>query len=150
MIALTYAVYLILQKSNTKIDKLFSLAIHITLSTIILLPLFGIVGLGGNKSMLFYELVMVIAIVFTIIPLFLNAYALKGLSSSLVGILLYINPLLSFTLAITYFGEPITSLQMVAYGMILLSVLWFNLLYFQKPKKEKAEELSEPPPIIPQ
>lgn len=148
MIALTYAIYLILQKSNTQVDKLFSLAIHITLSTIILLPLFGVVGLGGNKSAIFYELALLIAVVFTIIPLFLNAYALKGLNSSLVGILLYINPLLSFTLAVTYFGEPITGLQMVAYGMIVFAVAWFNFLYFRNSRKviPSAEEA----PIIPQ
>lgn len=148
MIALTYAIYLILQKSNTRIDKLFSLSIHFAMSTIILLPLFGVVGLGGNKSALFYELVLLIAVVFTIIPLFLNAYALKGLNSSLVGILLYINPLLAFTLAVTYFKEPITEVQMVAYGMIFLAVLWFNFLYFQKPKKVIPPE--EEMPIIPQ
>ncbi|WP_166335490.1 EamA family transporter [Sphingobacterium chungjuense] len=148
MIALTYAIYLILQKSNTRIDKLFSLSIHFVLSTIILLPLFGVVGLGGNKSALFYELVLLIAVVFTIIPLFLNAYALKGLNSSLVGILLYINPLLAFTLAVTYFKEPITGVQVVAYGMIFLAVLWFNFLYFQKPKKVTPPE--EEMPIVPQ
>ncbi len=146
MIALTYAIYLVLQKANTATDKLFSLSIHITLSTIILLPLFGIVGLGANKSAIFYELVWVIAVVFTIVPLFLNAYALKGLSSSLVGILLYVNPLLSFTLAITYFNEPITPIQIIAYGMIIVSVIWFNLLYF---KKQKAVDSAPEQPIIP-
>ncbi|MFD2600366.1 EamA family transporter [Sphingobacterium corticis] len=146
MIALTYAIYLVLQKANTATDKLFSLSIHITLSTIILLPLFGIVGLGANKSAIFYELVWVIAVVFTIVPLFLNAYALKGLSSSLVGILLYVNPLLSFTLAITYFSEPITLIQITAYGMIIVSVIWFNLLYF---KKQKAVDSVPEQPIIP-
>lgn len=149
MIALTYAIYLILQKSNTRIDKLFSLTIHITLSTIILLPLFGVVGLGANKSMLFYELVLVIAVIFTIVPLFLNAYALKGLNSSLVGILLYINPVLSFTLAVTYFGEPITYIQMIAYGMIIMAVMWFNLLYFRKPKKTISTP-EEDMPLMPQ
>lgn len=149
LIALTYAIYLILQKSNTRTDKLFSLTIHISLSTIILLPLFGIVGLGANKSMLFYELLLVIAVIFTIIPLFLNAYALKGLNSSLVGILLYINPVLSFTLAVTYFGEPITFVQMIAYGMIIIAVMWFNLLYFRKPKKPTSPP-EEDMPLMPQ
>lgn len=138
LIAFSYAVYLILQKINTKTDKLFALTVHITLSTLFLLPLFFITGAGVPKSSLFYENVLIIAIVFTIIPLFLNAYALKGLRSSLVGILLYINPIISFFLAIFYFKEPITLLQIFAYSLIMVAVALFNVIYLRNSRKELA------------
>jgi chloramphenicol-sensitive protein RarD len=70
---------------------------------------------------------MLIALLFTILPLFLNLYALKGLPSSTVGILLYINPLLGFIIAVSYYSEKLNILQGVAYGMILLSVILFNM-----------------------
>lgn len=135
LIAFSYAVYLILQKVNTKTDKLFALTTHITLSTLFLLPLFFITGSGVPKASLFYENVLIIAVVFTIIPLFLNAYALKGLRSSLVGILLYINPIISFFLAVFYFNEPITTLQIFAYGLIMLAVVMFNIIYLRINRK---------------
>ena len=135
LIAATYAAYLILQKVNTKTDKLFSLTVHITLSTLFLLPLFFITGAGVPKSALFYENVLIIAVVFTIIPLFLNAYALKGLRSSLVGILLYINPIISFFLAVFYFHEPITPVQICAYSLIMLAVVLFNVIYLRVNRK---------------
>ena len=40
--------------------------------------------------------ILLIAVLFTIIPLFLNLYALKGVNSSTMGILLYINPVFNF------------------------------------------------------
>ena len=75
----------------------------------------------------FYELILIIAMIPTILPLFLNLYALKGLRSSTVGILLYINPLLNFMIAILHFGERLNSLQLVAYGVIFFSVILFNI-----------------------
>jgi chloramphenicol-sensitive protein RarD len=51
---------------------------------------------------------------------------LKGLKSSTVGILLYINPVLSFVLALTVFGERVDALQVAAYGVIVVSVALFN------------------------
>lgn len=135
IIALTYAVYLVLQKVNTYFDKFFTLTIHFLITALILIP-FGYSGsVDIVHSALFYELVILIAVLFTIIPLFLNMYALKGLSSSLVGVLLYINPIIAFLLAIFYFGESINLNQGIAYGLIILAVIVFNLAYL-KNKKE--------------
>lgn len=131
IIALSYALYLVLQKVNTQYDKFFTLTIHILLCAMMLIP-FGYAGaIAVSHSTLFYELVLLIAVLFTIIPLFLNMYALKGLSSSLVGVLLYINPIIAFLLAIFYFGEKINGIQSVAYGLIICAVVVFNLAYLQ-------------------
>lgn len=128
IIALSYAIYLILQKKNNQLDKFFTLTAQIVFGSILLSPLF----FTGNessveKSNLFYILVVVIAIVFTIIPMYLNVFALKKLNSSVVGIFININPILSFLLAVLYFHEKVNLIQGIAYGLIFFSVLLFNL-----------------------
>lgn len=128
IIALSYAIYLILQKRNNQLDKFFTLTAQIVFGSILLSPLF----FNGNestveKSNLFYILVVVIAIVFTIIPMYLNVFALKKLNSSVVGIFININPILSFLLAVLYFHEKVNLIQGIAYGLIFFSVLLFNL-----------------------
>lgn len=138
-IALTYAIYLILQKRNSE-DRFFSLAIHISVSTMVLAPILLSQDSEPPIEWHFYGYTFLIAVLFTIVPLFLNAYALKGLSSSLVGVLLYINPILSFALAVGYFGEVVTGLQLAAYGMIVLSVVLFNLVYFYRRKRDVVIE----------
>ncbi len=70
--------------------------------------------------------VFAIATLFTLVPLYMNLYALKGASASNVGIMLYINPLIAFMLAIFYYNEHINALQFVSYFLILLSVFIFN------------------------
>lgn len=126
IIAFSYALYLILQKKNNRLDKFFTLTIQIVLSTILLLPLFSVGNASVEKGALFYSLVTLIAILFTIVPLYLNTLALKGLDSSVVGILLYLNPILSFLLAIFYFGEHVEPLQIISYALIFMSVMLFN------------------------
>jgi chloramphenicol-sensitive protein RarD len=74
----------------------------------------------------FYILIAVMAIFLTIIPLWLNLYALKRLRSSTTGILLYINPVLNFILAMTVFGERVDMEQAAAYGVIVMGVGLFN------------------------
>ncbi|SMC41758.1 EamA family transporter [Moheibacter sediminis] len=128
IIALSYAIYLILQKRNNQLDKFFTLTAQIVFGSILLSPLF----FTGNessieKSNLFYILVIVIAIVFTIIPMYLNVFALKKLNSSVVGIFININPILSFLLAVLYFHEKVNLVQGIAYTLIFFSVLLFNL-----------------------
>lgn len=128
IIALSYAIYLILQKRNNQLDKFFTLTAQIVFGSILLLPLF----FTGNESTvektnLFYILVVVIAIVFTIIPMYLNVFALKKLNSSVVGIFININPILSFLLAVLYFHEKVNLIQGIAYALIFFSVLLFNL-----------------------
>lgn len=131
IIALSYALYIVLQKVNTYFDKFFTLTIHILICALLLIPYGYTASIGVVHSTLFYELVILIAVLFTIVPLFLNMYALKGLSSSLVGVLLYINPIIAFLLAVFYFGEQITFNQGLAYGMIFLAVIIFNVSYLR-------------------
>ena len=138
IIALSYAIYLILQKNSFQIDKFFSLTIHIVVSMFLLLPLLSVVDTTTVKTNEFYWLVLIIAVGYTIIPLFMNIFALKGLDSSVVGILMYLNPIISFFLAVFYYHEPINTQQIIAFSMIMLAILVFNIAYIYERKRKLA------------
>lgn len=138
IIALSYAIYLILQKNSFQLDKFFSLTIHIVVSMFLLLPLLSVVDTTTVKTNEFYWLVLIIAVGYTIIPLFMNIFALKGLDSSVVGILMYLNPIISFFLAVFYYHEPINTQQIIAFSMIMLAILVFNIAYIYERKRKLA------------
>src|SRR5690606_10129305 len=85
---------------------------------------------------LFYYFIFMIAVGFTIIPMFLNLFALKGINSSTVGILIYLNPIIAFTLAIVYYDENVTLIQAVAYFVIVISVILFNIGSYLKLREQ--------------
>ena len=134
-IALSYAIYLVLQKNRFKVDKFFTLTIHIIVSTILLLPILMVIDPTVPRTNSFYGFVATIAVIYTIVPLFLNIYALKGLDSSVVASLLYLNPIISFLLAVFYYDESINSLQIVGFAMIFIAIIIFNLAYFYARKR---------------
>ncbi len=126
IIGLSYACYLITQRENTGFDKFFILSTHILLSSFILLPFFPAYSGPAPAEGKFYFYILIIAVFFTIIPLFLNLYALLGLNSSTAGMLLNINPIIAFLLATFFFHEPISLLQIIGYAIILIAVIVFN------------------------
>ena len=126
IVALSYAFYLISQRRNIYIEKFVILTFQMLFSALILLPFFPSFSTQIPNEISFYILIIILAVVFTIIPLFLNLIALKAIDSSTMGILLYINPILNFTIAFLYFNETTSYMQLVAYGFILLSVFVFN------------------------
>jgi chloramphenicol-sensitive protein RarD len=126
VIAFSFALYLISQRKNIVFDKFLILTLQMVIATIVILPFFPYYAGTIPTESLFYILLMVIVVLFTIIPLYLNLYALKGMNSSAVGILMYTNPLLNFILAIFYFHEEITFNQIISYSLILLSIVIFN------------------------
>lgn len=125
-IALMFAFYLISQRKNNQFDRFVILTVQMLIASLVILPFFPSYCGAIPTASLFYILLAVIVIVFTIIPLFLNLYALKGMNSSSVGILMYTNPLIHFFLAVFYFKEEIFMSQIVAYILILISILIFN------------------------
>ena len=126
IIAASYALYLVSQRKNFGFDKFILLTLQILFSALILLPFFPKYSAAVPSGYFFYIMIALIAVVFTIMPLFLNLYALQGVNSSTMGILLYINPLIGFMFAVFYFKEEITWLQISAYGIILFAIILFN------------------------
>lgn len=82
----------------------------------------------------FYSLIVLVAGIFTVLPLFLNLYALNRINSATVGILLYINPMMNFAIAFLIFQETITQLQLIGYLIILVALVLFNYPNLKKLK----------------
>lgn len=127
VIASFYALYVIVLKVIQNVDKFNFLGIQLILSGLIMLPMYFIKSEAFPKDGFFWSHILLIAIVFTIIPLFLNAYALRGMPSSALGILIYLNPIVAFAVAFFYFKEKIDIHQLFAYLLLLLSIVIFNV-----------------------
>jgi len=140
VIALSFGFYLVSQRKNSDFDKFLILTIQMVIASVILLPFYPSFGGAVPSEFLFYFLLLIIVIVFTIIPLFLNLYALKGLNSSTVGILMYTNPLIHFFLAIFYFKESVSIAQIVSYSLILISILVFNMANFRNLSQNRIKK----------
>lgn len=125
-VALFYALYLIVQRVIKNVDKLNLLAVQITICSLLVLPLFFMEGTQIPTSTTFWWNISLIAVLFTIIPLYLSMYALNGVSASTVGILLYINPMIAFAVAIFYFKEDVTLWKLAAYSILLVAIIFFN------------------------
>jgi chloramphenicol-sensitive protein RarD len=126
IIASFYAVYVILLKIIKGLDKFNFLGVQLILSGLMMLPLYLLHAAPFPTENIFWLHIFLIAIVFTIIPLFLNSYALMGMPSSALGILIYINPIVAFAVAFFYFKEKIDLHQFFAYLLLLLSIVIFN------------------------
>ena len=126
IVAASYAFYLISQRRNGQLDKFVLLTVQITFAALILLPFYPAYSSALPNELSFYLLIIILSVVFTITPLFFNLVALKTVSSSTMGILLYINPLLNFILAFLFFNEQIGLTQVGAYLLILISIFIFN------------------------
>ena len=130
LVAFTYAFYLISQRRLQGYDRLVLLTVQLLLAACIILPMAPLLGANPSAGFADTHLVLMAIILsssFTVLPLFLNLYALNVLPSGTVGIMMYVNPLLSFGLAFWYYGEQATLLEAGAYGVILLSVVLYNV-----------------------
>jgi chloramphenicol-sensitive protein RarD len=136
IVGFSYAAYLVSQRKNTGFDKFIVLTFHIVLSAVLLLPFYPAFGGAVPTEFKFYMYIEIIAVAFTIIPLFLNLFALKRLNSSTLGMLLNINPIIGFTLAALMYQEHISQIQIISYSLIFLSVLIFNAQHFFKDKSQ--------------
>jgi chloramphenicol-sensitive protein RarD len=130
IIAALYAGYLIIQKRIEGVDKLNVLLIQLIISCVFIVPFTFSDNLVVPNDFHFWTHIVIISLVFTIIPLFLSLYALKGLPSSTMGVLIYLNPIIAFIVAFLYFDEAINLQKVIAYGILLLSVVLFNKNYF--------------------
>jgi chloramphenicol-sensitive protein RarD len=139
VVGATYALYLVIQRKNTGLDKFLVLTFHIVFSAMLLLPFYPFFSAALPTSIKFYTYVSIIAVMFTIVPLFLNLYALKGLTSSITGMLININPIIGFIIAIMVYNEKVDLIQILSYAIIFLSVIIFNI----RLNKKQAPELAK-------
>ena len=124
--AATYALYLISQRKNQGFDRIIILGIQVLFSFIILNIFYNQLINAIPTSAIFYGTIMGIAILFTVLPLFLNLFALNRINSATIGILMYVNPLINFSVAFIVFGETVNAIQLVGYFIIVIALVLFN------------------------
>lgn len=127
VVASFYSYYLIVQKVNVGIDKFNMLGFQLIIAVLILLPFYIKDFNTVPESLYFWLLIIIISVVFTIIPLYLSLFALSGIPSSTMGIIIYLNPIVAFAVAFFYFHEGISLFQLNAYILLFAAVIVFNL-----------------------
>ncbi len=132
--AFTYALYLISQRRNQGFDRMVMLGIQVLFSFLILNLFYGQLITSVPVAVDFYAIIISIAIFFTVFPLFLNLFALNKINSATIGILMYLNPLLNFTIAFVVFKETVSSIQIFGYLIIVVALVLFNIPNFGKIK----------------
>src|SRR5690606_12813426 len=108
------------------LDKLNVLALQITIAVLFMLPFFAYQYTSTPVETSFWLNLLLIAVLFTVVPLFLSLFALVGIPSSTLGIIIYTNLIIAFTVAIFYFNEKINSHQLIACLLLLCAVFLFN------------------------
>ena len=130
--ALTYALYLISQRKNQGFDRVIVLGVQVLFSFLMLSVMYRFLVQAVPAATEFYVIILVIAAVFTVFPLFLNLFALNRINSATIGILMYLNPVFNFSVAFLVFKEKVTALQLLGYAIIVLALILFNYQNFRK------------------
>jgi chloramphenicol-sensitive protein RarD len=125
-VALMYALYLVIQRVLNQFDKLNLLGLQLLISLLLLLPFYVYDGKAVPNATEFWVVILIISVVLTIIPLLLSSYALNGIPSSTLGITIYVNPMISFTVAFIWFHEQVSYQQAAGYLLLMLAVITFN------------------------
>ena len=139
--ALTYALYLISQRRNQGFDRIIILFIQVLFSFTILSCFVGMFVSEIPTEGKFYFIIAIIAVLFTVVPLFLNLFALNRLTSTTIGIFMYINPLLNFFIALVFFDETMSTVQIVGYSIIFCALILFNAAAINGYRERKATRL---------
>lgn len=130
IVASSYAFYLIVQRKSQALDKLVVLLFQIGTALLIITPFYAYLVPETPTDIRFYLGTAGIALFFTVLPLNLQLFALQKLKSATIGILMYINPLMNFMIAVLWFGETIGLYQGIGYGVILVAIVLFNAHHF--------------------
>lgn len=131
-IALSYALFLISQKKTLQFNRLITLWIQLTISMIFISVVFNTAGVSLHYDAYLLWMTLIMAVVFTIVPLLLSLFGLQGLPSGTIGFLMYMNPLMNFFVAFLIYHEKVTPNQLLAYLLMLVSVIIYNIGYFKK------------------
>lgn len=125
-IATLYTFFLIVQKVLNKVDKFNMLGLQLLIASIFIFPFYMFSFDSFPLDTYFWINILIIAIFFTIIPLYLSLYALIGMPSSTLGIIIYLNPIVAFAVAFFYFHEEISLHQLYAYLLLFIAIVVFN------------------------
>lgn len=140
--AFTYALYLVSQRRNQGFDRMIILGIQVLFSFLILTLFYSALVDEIPTGTRFYSMTFMIAVVFTVLPLFLNLFALNRINSATIGILLYLNPIFNFSIAFIVFKEHASMIQIIGYAVIVIAVILFNYPNFKRVKGALAGKLT--------
>jgi chloramphenicol-sensitive protein RarD len=140
--AFTYALYLVSQRRNQGFDRMIMLGVQVLFSFVILNFFFNVLVTELPSGPRFYGYTFMIAVVFTVLPLFLNLFALNKINSATIGILLYLNPIFNFSIAFIVFKESVNMIQIIGYSIIVIAVFLFNYPAFKKVRSVMTEKLT--------
>lgn len=132
LIAGLYTVYLLMQKKIEGISKFNIVVVQLSISALLVLPFYLLHYHAAPAELHFWIYITIVSLFFTLLPLFLSLYALIRLPSSTVGIIIYLNPIIAFLVAIFYFHEPVSISQVIAYLVLLIAVIIFNWEFLQR------------------
>lgn len=130
--AVSYALYLISQRRNQGFDRLLSLGIQVLCASIFLNLIFGYLVNEVPVAITFYGVIILIAVVFTVLPLFLSLYALNRMNSATAGVLMYLNPIINFIVAFVVLNESVNFIQILGYSIIAVALVIFNYQSFSR------------------
>lgn len=127
--ASSYAIFMLLQKQLPHFHRLNLFAYEVLIIFIISLPifLFQLQDSGVGLDFFYWSRLLVIAICFTILPMFLNLYGLSKISGSSVAMIIYLNPIASFLLGMIFFDEQLRYQELFLYATLFMSVIIFNI-----------------------
>jgi chloramphenicol-sensitive protein RarD len=140
--AFTYALYLVSQRRNQGFDRMIILGIQVFFSFMILSLFYSTLVAEIPSGTRFYTYTLMIAVVFTVLPLFLNLFALNRINSATIGILLYLNPIFNFSIAFIVFKESANTIQIIGYSIIVIAVILFNYPNFKRVKGVMVEKFT--------
>lgn len=140
-LALTFAIYAAAKK-NLSLPPILSLLyetiflLPIALAVIVYLEITGqgALSVAGPSK---YALLMLCGL-FTAFPLGLFANAAQKLNLFVVGLTEYISPTISLFIGIFLFKEPFENIQLVAFGIIWIGLIFFSYGEFVENKKYKG------------
>ena len=140
--AFTYAVYLVSQRRNQGFDRMIILGIQVLFSFMVLSLFYNTLIEEIPVGTRFYSFTFMIALVFTVLPLFLNLFALNRINSATIGILLYLNPIFNFSIAFIVFKESVNMIQIIGYSIIVVAIILFNYPTFKRVRGSMAEKFT--------
>jgi len=138
LIAFSYAFYLISQRKNQGFNRMIVLGVQVLVAFVIMNLFFSQLVGSLVIDTRFYVITFCIALIFTVLPLFLNLYALNRINAATIGILMYLNPLINFSIAFLVFSEGASAIQKVGYGIIAIALVLFNYPIFSARQNPSA------------
>lgn len=122
----SYGIYVVFSKDViTRNGALKSIAWVFIFASLICVPV-GAFSLSGVEiaavSSVIWLLILYIALVATLLPYLLNAWALARVNPSVVAVYIYLQPVIGFFTAVVFLGEKVTLWTMFAAALIFSGV----------------------------